>query len=271
MSSSVSGLEILKTTVPSLPEPSSFFRNSFTPCSQARPPSSDGSTPCPGGSSTRAADRLRSTIVTLSVNWVRKTPSSRPGVAAADHHQLVGALVERPVAGRAEVDPAPIRSSSPSASVRRYDGAGRDERRSRVIVVTGRRLDIELAVGGHAHVGGDARHRHGLQHLDAVALGLLHEAIGELGAADPLREPGIVVEPLRDARLSAEPLRVDDQRLEVLPGRVDRRSSDRWALRHDNQVVDVLHRLPLQTELLRQLLVRGLRQVRRRPGRRPWG
>ena len=50
----------------------------------------------------------------------------------------------------------------------------------------------------------DRRHRHRRQQLDAVAAGLGHEPVRQLGAGDALGEPGIVVDAVADARLAAE-------------------------------------------------------------------
>jgi len=109
---------------------------------------------------------------------------------------------------------------------------------------------------------GDGGDRYGLQELHPVALGLLHEPVGQLGSADPVREPRVVVQPLGDARLPAEPLRVDHERLEVLPRRVDRGREPGRATAHDHQVVHVHHRGACQADLLGELLVRRLRQMR---------
>ena len=185
-------------------------------------------------------------------------PLLEAGVAAADHHDLVGPSVEGTVARRAEMDAGPdqiLLAGRLGAPVRR---PRRDEHGAGVVMLAGRGLHVELVVA----LVGDARDRHGLQRLDPVPLGLPHDAIGEVGAADAVGEPGVVVEPFGDARLPAEPLGIDDQGFEVLARRVDAGRETRGTATHDDEVVDVLHRAALQAELVRQFLVRGLGEVR---------
>ena len=112
-------------------------------------------------------------------------PLLETAVAAAEHDELVGALVERAVAGRAEVDAGADQVVLAGRAGPPVGRAGRDERGARVVVVAGRGLDVDLLA-----VAPRSTHRDGLQHLDAVALRLQHDPVGELGAADALGEPG---------------------------------------------------------------------------------
>ena len=120
--------------------------------------------------------------------------------------------------------------------------------------------------GGRRHVRHpvaqrlEARHGHGRQQLDAVPGRLLREAVGELGTGDALGEPGVVVEALGDPGLAAEGRSLDDEGAGVLPGGVDAGRQSRRAATDDDHVVVAVHRGAAEAELLRQLLVRGLRQ-----------
>ena len=92
----------------------------------------------------RSAGRRARTIVTWSTNCVRNSPSSRPLLPPPSTTSSLGALVERPVAGRAEVDAGAdqvVLAGRAGPPVRR---AGRDERGARVVVVAGRGLDVDL-------------------------------------------------------------------------------------------------------------------------------
>ena len=180
-----------------------------------------------------------------------------PGVARAQDHELGRALVEGTVAGGAEVHAGAdevILARGTCAAVGRARGyqrrAGRD-------LLARRERDDRATASGI-----DGLHRDGRQQLDAVASGLLGEAIGELGAADPLREAGVVVESLGDTRLPAERGPLDDQGAQVLAGGVDRRRQAGRPTADDHDVVGGAGCLTGESELLGELLVRGLRHVR---------
>ena len=57
----------------------------------------------------------------------------------------------------------------------------------------------------------DPVHGDGAEQFDSVPSGLRDEAVGELGAADPVREARVVVDPLGDSRLPAEATTVPEQ------------------------------------------------------------
>jgi hypothetical protein len=109
------------------------------------------------------------------------------------------------------------------APVRR---TGCEQDRVRVVVIAVGRHDVHLVA-----LAPDPRDGERLEHLDTVASRLLHDPIGELPAADTVWEPGVVVETLGDARLTAESLGVDDERGEVLARGVDRGREPGRALR----------------------------------------
>ena len=160
----------------------------------------------------------RWTIVTGSTNCGEEQPLLEPAVPAAEDEELGRALVERTVARRAEVDAGAdqvVLALGAGPAVRR---ARRDQRGARVVVVAGRGLDVDLLAVVRTAVTETA-----CSISTPYRLRLLHDPVGELGAADAVGEPGVVVEPLGHARLTAEALAVDHQRLEVLARGVDRR------------------------------------------------
>jgi hypothetical protein len=141
----------------------------------------------------------------------------QPAVPAAQHDQLLGALVERPITRGAEVDSRPDQLVLPGRVRPAVRGAAGDEGGSGVVVVAGGRLHVHLVA-----VARDREDRHGLQQLDSVPPCLLDDPFGQLGPADPLREAGVVVEAFGHAGLSAKALAVDHERLEILASCVDR-------------------------------------------------
>src|SRR5581483_9268484 len=180
-----------------------------------------------------------------------------PAVATAEDQELLRAPIEGAVARGAEVDAGPDQRVLARSVGSPVGGAGGHEHRPSVIVLAGRRLDVDLVTV--------ARHpadRDRLQHLDPVAPGLLDDPVGELGPADPVGEPGVVVQAFGHAGLPAETLAVDDQRLEVLASGIDGGGEPGGPPAHDDHVVDVLHRRARKPQLVGQLLVRGLREVR---------
>ena len=183
-------------------------------------------------------------------------PFLERGVAATDDEKLVGAAIERAVAGRAEMHARTdeiVLTGNAEAPVRRSGG---DE--------GGVRLDLLAARQAQAHVpglrplGGDALDAHGAEQLDLVATRLGDESLGQISAADAVGEPRVVVDALGDAGLAAEPAALDDHRVDALSRRVDRRREPGGAAADDREVVAGALGLEGETELARQLLIGGL-------------
>ena len=87
------------------------------------------------------------------------------------------------------------------------------------------------------------------------------EPVRQLGAADALREAGIVVDPVGRAGLAAEGAPLDHERVHPFPGRVDRRRQAGRPTAEDQDVVDGPLRVELEAELPGQLRVGRLEQV----------
>ena len=100
----------------------------------------------------------------------------------------------------------------------------------------------------------------GLEDLDPEAFGLAAEPIGELGAADPLRETGEVVEEFGDAGLTADTGPLDDEGLDPLAGGVEGGGQTGGTAADDGQIVERVHVAGLESEFLGELGVRGLDQ-----------
>ena len=120
-----------------------------------------------------------------------------------------------------------------------------------------------------ARLGGDGDVRafppqrpdtYGGEELDAVALRLLDHAFSELGAADALREAGIVVDTLGGASLSPQRALLDDQGVDALTSAVDGRRQAGRTPADDDQVIERALRLEAKPQLLGQLIVAGLHQ-----------
>ena len=90
---------------------------------------------------------------------------------------------------------------------------------------------------------------HRAEQLHLVAAGLGDESLGEVGAADAVRESRVVVDSLGDARLTAETAALDHDRVDALPRRVDRGREPRRAATDDREVVALLLCLERQAEL----------------------
>ncbi len=175
-------------------------------------------------------------------------------VAAADHQQLVGAPVERTVAGGAEVHARAdqvVLARYPQPPVLR---AGRDQHRAAGDLLTGGELHVHSALVGRQP--GDLDRG---EQLHAVPAGLLDEPVGQLAAADAVREAGVVVDPLGDAGLAAEAGLVHHDRLDALPGGVDGGRQSGRAAADDHQVVRAAAR--------RSAAARAWRRSRRCPVR----
>ena len=187
-------------------------------------------------------------------------------VAAADHHHLVGPLVEGPVAGRAEVDAGAdevVLAGHVKAPVRRAGGhdhgvggelLARRQRGDQVIVVV---LD-----GGDRHRGNE---------LHPVAARLGHEPVGQLAAGDAVGEPRVVVDPVADPGLAAQGAGVHDDRVDALAGGVDGGRQPGRPASHDDQVVGGPVGFEGEADAAGQRLVARVHLVRAVAGRRRWG
>src|ERR1019366_767536 len=177
-------------------------------------------------------------------------------VAATDDQKFLGAAIEGAVAGGTEVhsrsDQVVLAGNAESPVGR----TGCDEH--------GVRLDL-LAVGQpQADVtrlrsfGGDRLDAHRAEEFDLVATRLGDEALGKVRTANTLGEPGVVVDALRDAGLTAETAALDHHRVDALAGRVDGRGEPRRAATDDCQVVAAAFGLEREPELAGELVVGGL-------------
>src|SRR6185437_15002859 len=125
-------------------------------------------------------------------------------------------------------------------------GSGGDER--------GVRLDLLAACKAQADVPRlgairlDLLDAHGAEQLDLVAARLGDETLGEIAAA-AVWESRVVVDPLGDARLAAEPAALDHNRVDALARRVDGGSQSGRAAADDRQVVAAALGLEGQPEL----------------------
>jgi hypothetical protein len=134
-------------------------------------------------------------------------------------------------------------------------GPGGDQRGTSAVAVArrGRREDLIALVA-------ELLHAHSREQLDAVPACLGLHARRELRPADSVREPRVVVDPLRHTRLPSERAPLDDERVHALAGRVDRCGEPGGPSAQDQEVVPFAVGSTPQPELLRQLLVRGLRE-----------
>ena len=156
-------------------------------------------------------------------------------VAAADHDHLARAAVEGPSQVAQKWTPAPMRSSSPAAPVRRYvdpvatsTAAGRDDLARRGVVTHRGAVDARRC--RYAPRPAAARRR------SARPGG--SNALGQLGAADAVGEAGVVVEPLGHAGLAAERRAVERRASRRFSrARVDRRGEPGRPAADDHQVV----------------------------------
>src|SRR5579863_4360309 len=100
------------------------------------------------------------------------------------------------------------------------------------------RLDLLSAREAEADVArlrslcGDALDADRAQQLDLVAARLRDEALRQVRAADSFGEPRVVVDPLGDAGLAAEPAALDDHCVDALARRVDCRGEAGGAAPH---------------------------------------
>src|SRR5207245_10705516 len=97
-------------------------------------------------------------------------------------------------------------------------------------------------------VGCDSLDVLGGQDLDAKTLGLLAQAIGELGAADAFGKSGEVVEPLGNARLAADAAALDHERLDAFAGWVEGGGEAGRPAAVDDDVVELSRRRRRQSE-----------------------
>ena len=99
-----------------------------------------------------------------------------------------------------------------------------------------------------------------LQDLDAEALSLEAEAVGELGAGDAFGEAGKVVQALGDPHLPTDAAALDDQRLDPFARGVEGGGQPGRPAADDDQVVEAVLGRGLQPQLGRQLGVGRLNQ-----------
>src|SRR5207248_9292901 len=101
----------------------------------------------------------------------------------------------------------------------------------------------------------------GSEHFHAVPAGLRDEPVGQVAAADPLREARVVLDPLGDPGLAAQAALVDHDRVDALAGGVDGGGQPGRSAADDHQVVAGPVGDQAQAELGRQLVVTGLDRV----------
>ena len=180
------------------------------------------------------------------------------GVATAEDDDLFGTLVEGAVARGAEVDACADEVLFTFDARTAVGGAGGDQDRTSTDALAGGGDDLGYAPTERLEFG----HRDGRQHLDLVAGRLLGESLGELGTLDAFGEPGVVVEALGDAGLAAKCRALDDERAQVLAGAVDGGGETGRPATNDDDVIGVGHRRSREADLLGELLVRRLHQMR---------
>ena len=174
---------------------------------------------------------------------------------ASAHHYHVLLLVEGPVAGRAEVD-----TGADEVLFARYvqpavpGSRGEQDGARRVLVAA---LCPDNLVLPHRLDRGDGL---GGQYLHAEALDLGPDPVGELAAADSVREARIVVDPLGYAGLTPDAAALDDKGVDAFAGRVQRRRESGWASPYDDQVIVLSLGSGIDSQLGGQLRVGGLHQ-----------
>ena len=175
----------------------------------------------------------------------------KPAVAAADHHD-VPPLVEGAIARGAEVDTSADEVLFSWHTQAPVGGAGGQNDGGGAVLLAG--LDLYRPVVAVLLQRSDIL---GSQNLHVEALGLLPEALGQLGAADGLGEAGVVLYLLGDARLAPYAGPFDYEGAQPLSGRVDARRQSAGAASDDHQVVVASGRLAFDSQLLGQLGVAG--------------
>ena len=176
----------------------------------------------------------------------------RGRVAAADDPDALGAA--EPRLGRAggveDADPLVVGQSLDRQAA--VFGAGREQHRPRRDFVALLEVD-DLAVA----VGLEPFRPVGRRRPRPELARLRDRAAGQLVAADPGREPEVVLDPPRGSRLAAEHRPLDHQRLEALRGPVDRGPETARAAAEDQQV-DLLALAELEPDPERPRELAGL-------------
>ena len=117
----------------------------------------------------------------------------------------------------------------------------------------------------------DVLDAHRAEEFHLVAAGLRDEALGEVSAADALRESRVVVDALGDARLAAQPAALDHDGVDALARRVDRGGEARRSAADDRQVVAATLGLEREPELAARAPRWSARRARRSRRRRSSG
>ena len=148
-----------------------------------------------------------------------------------------------------------MRSSSPGTSSRRYPGSRGEQDGARRVLVAA--LCLDNLVLSHRVDRGDGL---GGQDLHAEALDLGPDPVGELAAADSVREARIVVDPLGYAGLAPDAAALDDKRVDAFAGRVQGRRESGWPSPYDYQIIVLPLGPGADSQLGGQLSVGGLHE-----------
>src|SRR6185312_14341510 len=177
------------------------------------------------------------------------------GIAATDNDDVL-ATVERTIAGGAKVHAGAeevVFTLDPEAPVRRTKGE--EHCPGPVFATIGGVHDPVLSVDRDT---GDLL---GREDLDPEALCLCPKAVREVGAGYAFRESGEVVEALRDTGLAADAAAFNNQRLDALARRVERRGQAGRTAANNDEVVELALRRGLKPEFCCQLGVRRFHEV----------
>ena len=121
--------------------------------------------------------------------------------------------------------------------------------------------EMQAHIAGLELVEVDRRDADRAQQLHLVATRLRDEALGQIAAADALWKSRVVVDPLGDAGLAAEPAALDDDGLDAFARGIDGGRQPGRAPAHDGEVVRAPLGFEVKPELARQILVGGFEQV----------
>src|SRR2546430_5172788 len=153
-----------------------------------------------------------------------------PGVHTADNHHLE-TLEKEPVTGGTRADAAALEAFLVRQSEVLGIRAGRDNHGAALMHSVGspdlqrtlREIHLQYVV---------------VDELRLEAFGLFPPELHELGALDALWEAGIILDVRRDHELSPRDGASDDERLQVRPGRIDRRGQAGGAGTDDDDIVE---------------------------------
>ena len=135
--------------------------------------------------------------------------------------------------------------------------SGRQDHRVRADLVAAGQPQLHVSCAGALR---DRAGRHRREQLDAEPLGLLDEAPGQLIPTDPVRESGVVIDPVRHAGLATQRGALDHHGVDALARGVDRGRETGRPATDDREVVERAARPHLQLKRARQLVVVRLKQ-----------